>query len=451
MLEGTGFAAKETSLPMVVPTSRAEPAPRRRPWLLRWKRSVSESLSSEGLSYLLLIGAVFIGAMLRQVNLLLLLGGMLVGPLVLNWRLVAATLRGLEVRRRLPRSISAGDQLVATVELTNTRRRIGSWAVVLEEEVHAEGDPAWQPEAAPTVLFSYVPARQSRSVVYRGRLPRRGWYQFGPARVSTQFPFGLVRRSRMLDVTDRVLVYPRTGWLTPRWQARQHESFEGTHRVERRQSNASGDLYGVREWRHGDSRRWIHWRSSAKLGNLVVRQFEQNRNRDLALLVDLWQPAEPSVEDHENIELAVSFAATVVADMCRKGDSRLLLGITGVAPDLIGGSASASFMQEAMERLAVAVASDREQLFRLLEQTLAQVEPGTEIVVVGPRPFDIGNTAQYPNLWRLPHWRAMLRRLRVISTADDSLAEYFQIDKVAQHDAPAAGAPASARPQGVGA
>ena len=61
----------------------------------------------------------------------------------------------------------------------------------------------------------------------------------------------------------------------------------------------------------------------------MVLQFEQSRNRDVALLLDLWQPDQPTAADRENVELAVSFAATVVADLCRKGDSNVYLSTLG--------------------------------------------------------------------------------------------------------------------------
>ena len=51
----------------------------------------------------------------------------------------------------------------------------------------------------------------------------------------------------------------------------------------------------------------------------MVRQFDRQRNRDLAVLIELWQPEVPTAEQLENVELAVSFAATLVAEACRTG------------------------------------------------------------------------------------------------------------------------------------
>ena len=176
------------------------------------------------------------------------------------------------------------------------------------------------------MLFPYVPAGQSRKGAYRGRLVERGRYQFGPVRLSTRFPFGLFSRTITVGESETLIVLPRLGRLTEGWAARRLEAFAGADR-RRRRAGPEGDFYGVREWRSGDGRRLIHWRSSARLGKLVVRQFERPRSRDVAVVLDLWQPEPPAAEHLENVELAVSFAATVLADLCRKGGSNVYLAL----------------------------------------------------------------------------------------------------------------------------
>jgi uncharacterized protein (DUF58 family) len=392
--------------------------------LRRLQRRSGTRLSGEGWYYLLVLAFVLTAAMLRQMNLI----GMLVGPLLFSWRLVVATLAGLQVRRKVPPGICAGDLLVVNVELANTRKRLGGWAVTVEEHIRAEAGPGRGQTVRPTVFFLYVPARESRSAVYRGRLLQRGRYRFGPFRVSTRFPFGLFERRVTFEQTNMLTVTPRLGRLTKRWIARHHEEFEGTQRREQRHSRVTGEFYGVREWRPGDSRRWIHWRSSARHGTLVVRQFERQRNRDVALLVDLWQPDRPGPEDLENVELAVSFAATVVADLCRKGGSNVLLGTTGAEPEWMGGPASVALLQDAMQRLAVAEASSEDGLPALVDCALAQIEPGTEVVLVSTRAQDLADAKRFPMLWRDPARRAVARRIREINTSSDALSDYFQIE-----------------------
>jgi len=386
----------------------------------------------EGLYYLVVLALVFAGAMLREVNLLLILAGMLVGPVILNWRAMGVTLRGLEVQRKVPEGVCAGDLLVANVQLSNTRRYVGSWAVVVEEEIRREPSPNGnQPRREKPirtgVLFPYVPAGQSRNGAYHGRLPQRGQYRFGPLKISTRFPFGLFSRTIDLGQVRTLMVYPRLGRLTRAWETRHRESFAGAHRRERRHG-PEGDFYGVREWRTGDSRRWIHHRSSARVGKIVVRQFEQPRNHDVAVLVDLWQPKKPKQQHEENVELAVSFAATVVADLCRKGGTNLLLGTPGDEPEYVAGPASTQLLNDTMQRLAVAEAHQDDQLDKLLDGALQRIDQGTEIVLVGTRPIDLSDPTRFPSLWSDPNRRGMGRRIRCIDTSSEELNEYFQTE-----------------------
>ncbi len=385
----------------------------------------STTLCREGFFYLMVLAFVFAAAIIADMNLLMMLAGMLAGPLWFSRRLVRATLAGVEVRRRLPPGVCAGDTLVVGVEIENTRRRLGSWAVVVEEEIGRDAAESGA-IAAFRLFFSYVPAGQTRSRVYRGRLVQRGRYRFGPMRISTRFPFGFFRHARTVDQSDVLTVYPRLGRLTQQWLRRHHVSFEGADRRERRHGGVSGDFYGVRPWRDGDSRRMIHWRSSARHGALVVRQFEQQRNRDLAVVVELWQPAVPRPEHLEHVELAVSFAATVVAEACRRGGSDLIVGTTARPDECLRGPASAALLRDVMEGLALAEADREDRLARLLDTVLATVDRGTEVVLISTRPTDLADARRFAHLWRDPGRRALMPQIRTINTASEALQEYFE-------------------------
>ncbi|MEA1952018.1 MAG: DUF58 domain-containing protein, partial [Planctomycetota bacterium] len=289
------------------------------------------------------------------------------------------------------------------------------------------------------VYFPYVPAGQSRKQVYRGRLSRRGRYRLGPLRVSTRFPFGLMRRAATMGRSDSILIYPRLGRLTRRWQERQYESFEGGRRQRQRYHRAEGEYYGVREWRDGDSRRAIHWRSSARMGRLVVRQFEQPHSRDLALLVDLWQPHETVADDADKVEELVSFAATVVADFCRQGNANLLLATSGQTPRHVSGPASVALLQDAMEQLAVADAGGGagdadgdDRLCAMLEQVVDEIDPVAEVVLVSTRRPNLAGDKRMADLWGSAARRAIFRRIRIVN----DLAEYFQLEETAQNREP---------------
>ena len=382
-------------------------------------------ICTEGWYYLVVLAFVLGGALLRNMNLLLVLFGMMASPLVLNWRLVRATLARLEVKRKLPKSVSAGDLLVVELEAVNPRRRLGSWAVAAEDCIQRDGDGDSTRPIVGRVLFPHVPAGQSRRETYRGRLTQRGRYRFGPLRVSTRFPIGLVRMTTTLDQPQTLLVYPRLGRLTRRWQ-RLHQSADvGASHVQRRQGLLEGDFYGLRDWRKGDSRRWIHWRTSARRQTPAVRQFEQRRNQDLALIVELWQPDRPDARQRENVELAVSFAASIVSDLCRRGGRSLSVGLAAAAPRHDHGPASLGLAREVLESLAVAEASSDDRLPEVICTALDAIRQGTNTIVVSTRPVDWADTDRFAKLWSNPRQRAWIGRIQWIDVGRPELADYF--------------------------
>ena len=382
----------------------------------------------EGAYYLMMLVVLFGGAMVSEANLLMALAGMLCGPLLIGWRLLAVSMKRLDARRTVPHGVCAGDLLVVNVSLTNKRPRMASWAVAAEDRLRRENKSGRRHTIRPTVYFSHVPSGETRNQAYRGRLLERGRYVFGPLKVSTRFPFGLFRRTIVCRDTDALTVYPRLGRLTRAWTSRHQEAFEGIQRRQQQYSRSSGDYYGVREWQSGDSLRRIHWRSSARHGHLIVRQFEPHGNRDMAVLVDLWQPDKPDTEALQNVELAVSFAATLVADVCRRGGSNLSLGIGGPAPELTSGPVSAGLLEGTMERLAVATAASEDHLPKLLETALGGIEGGAEVVLVSTRPVDLTDRSRFGPLWDDPIRSGMAGRIRVVDTSKSELTELFQIE-----------------------
>ncbi len=390
------------------------------------------SITREGWCYAIVMTLVFAAALVQEVNLLVALAAMLAGPLLLGRFMAVFSLRGLQVRRKAPHGVCAGDLLVSRVALSNSRRSVGSWAVLVEEEIHRDalgdaGRRRKEKSLHTSVFFPYLPAGRMRQAAYRGRLARRGRYRLGPLRVSTRFPFGLFCHTLTVAESESLLVFPRLGRLTRGWAQRRREAFAGSNRREQR-PGADGDFYGVRPWRSGDSRRWIHWRTSARAGKLVVRQFEQPRNRDVVLLLDLWQPDRPEAADRANVELAVSFAATIIADLCRKGDSNVYLSVGDHRAECAGGPASPALLQEMMEQLATIEGHSRDDLADVLAQAERRAGSAAELVLIATRRVDLDDPARWGRLAGDAALRAMLRRVRAIDVSSPELGRFFRME-----------------------
>jgi uncharacterized protein (DUF58 family) len=218
----------------------------------------------------------------------------------------------------------------------------------------------------------------------------------------------LVKATAKLKHFQRVVVWPRLGRLAPSWLGLLDSRRLGRQTTQHRQGPIDGDYYGLREWRPGDSKRWIHWRTTAKLGKLAVRQFEQQQNQDLALVLDLWLPANPRDEDQGRVEVAVSFAATLVDELARRGGSRLTIALAARQRGHWSAAASPLFARQSLERLALVDAAAENRLAETLSEVVTGLPLGTQVVVISTRGSLLGSLGRSePFAARHRHQRAL--------------------------------------------
>jgi uncharacterized protein (DUF58 family) len=145
------------------------------------------------------------------------------------------------------------------------------------------------------------------------RIPtdRRGVVTVGPARTVRADPIGLMRREIVWSQTVELHVHPRTVSIAA-LSTGFIRDLEGSPTRDLTASDIA--FHALREYVPGDDRRFIHWKSSAKTGTFMVRQFEETRRSRLMVLLDL----EPGAyADEMEFELAVSAAASVGARAIR--------------------------------------------------------------------------------------------------------------------------------------
>ncbi|WP_409047997.1 DUF58 domain-containing protein [Microbacterium sp. HA-8] len=160
--------------------------------------------------------------------------------------------------------------------------------------------------------------------------PRRGIIPVGPPTAVRTDPIGLMRREHAWDDVHRLYVHPRTA-AVPSTSAGLIRDLEG--HPTRRLVDADMSFHAIREYAAGDTRRQIHWKSTAKTGRLMVRQFEESRRSRMAIVlgVDVLEYA-----DEDEFELAVSAAASLGAQAVR--DGRDLDVVTGAeVPRAVSG------------------------------------------------------------------------------------------------------------------
>src|SRR5690606_23186981 len=112
------------------------------------------------------------------------------------------------------------------------------------------------------VFMTRIPARQEAEETYVCVFPKRGLYQFGKLRIATRFPFGLIERVLSHVEDGEILVLPAIVDVENVMRSARTELGEQEAHVKGRGMG----LYGIREYRQGESARDIHWKVSARSG-----------------------------------------------------------------------------------------------------------------------------------------------------------------------------------------
>jgi uncharacterized protein (DUF58 family) len=321
-----------------------------------------------------------LGGAVRGLNLLVILAGLMVGILLMQWRFCRATLPGLTVRRFLPPEAYAGTPFKVRFHITNHRIWLPAWLVRLEDRIRAPALLSKGSEAVCSVAI--VRPKISEVAQYECRIARRGTYEFGPVRLATGFPFGLLNAWQNTTTRARMVVYPKMAALAPNWSGMIENRREGLTASRNSSGPNDGEFFGIRSWRNGDSRRWIHWRTTARLGELAVRQFEQRNRTQLSLVLDPYLPPDQSDED---LERAISIAAAMVHELSLMNTNRLSIGIADSRAAALCSNRVTDFRHAALESLALVQGSEHPRLAETMVNVLADGNPKWPILIVSPR------------------------------------------------------------------
>jgi uncharacterized protein (DUF58 family) len=154
-----------------------------------------------------------------------------------------------------------------------------------------------------------VPARSTRQWLAKVTLTRRGSYRLGPLRVRTGDPFGLFSSEMTVGAATSIVVFPEVVAL-PHWRL-PPSPIDGTTPMKRRYEAATPLVSGVRPYVHGDAINRIHWLSSARHGELHVKEFDLEQAADLWILLDLDRGVHAGIGTDASVETAVTIAASV--------------------------------------------------------------------------------------------------------------------------------------------
>jgi uncharacterized protein (DUF58 family) len=182
----------------------------------------------------------------------------------------------------------------------------------------------------PRLVLERLGAHQASSVAYSVRADVRGRYEVGPLVVRLTDPFGLCELSRSFTTLDRLTVIPQ---VVPLPTVRLAGEYAGTGESRARAVAVHGDDdAATREYRHGDDLRRVHWRSTARVGELMVRREEQPWESRVTIVLDTRAAGHRGEGPTASFEWAVSAAASIALHLRHSGYKLRL--VTGVGMDV---------------------------------------------------------------------------------------------------------------------
>lgn len=336
----------------------------------------------EGAVYLLIMIALFVGSLIGRNNPLMMVFAVMAGPFIMNGWFTFTMLKGLKVSRELPERIMAGEPFTVSLTLGNPKSWMSVWLMLLR-------DAATHPAGAvlPEVLFVRVSPASQRRGHYQLQLNERGVYRFGPVNISTRFPLGLVQRGLTLETPGQLLVYPRLGRLHPEWRRQAQHAVELISHVRPQVGTYHDELHRLREYRAGDDPRRIHWPTTARMNELMVCDYQESRDRDLVVIVDAWVPERPERQDHDRVELALRFAATIVMDQLHSyRGSSLRARIVGKQIFEWSGGGGEHHTDELLDGFALAESSSRSMPGDLIAGLELEDLGQRRTIIITPRP-----------------------------------------------------------------
>lgn len=273
---------------------------------------------------------------------------------VLAWLVLRRTDREVWVRRNVSDlQVEAGDTAQVEVQVGNAGRRTG--LLLMEEEL-----PPALGERQRFVVEPLAPGART-TLRYLVRTENRGRYPLGPMHVRVADPIGMVDLDKTLPSTTSILVTPRTEPLpqiplTGRWAG------AGDNRTRDLLGGGSPDVT-IREYRLGDDLRRIHWPSSARVDQLMVRREEQQWQSRCTLLIDNRRISHRGYGADSSMETAVRAAASIMRNLVALDFEVRLVSATGRSSSHgWHQGARGATLPEQLERLALMAMTRDEQL-----------------------------------------------------------------------------------------
>ena len=284
------------------------------------------------------------------------------------------TAGGLRLRRETRSDwVQVGDRLRERFVVSNSSR----WPVLWVETDDSSNLPGYQASRVESVTSRNGTAWWDAQAVCR----RRGLYTLGPVVMRTGDPFGLFSATWTDASTKTFLVYPPIvdlpGLDLPRG------TFAGAARSSFRTQDVTTNVSGIREYLPGDTLSRIHWLSTARRGELIVKEFDLEPSGNLWIVLDLDASVQAGKDEESTEEYGVSVAASLAFKMLEQNKTVGLIAY-GEQQVVLPPDRGRRQLGHILRALATAKASGSYPLDRVVTQLGSSFGRGMTITVITP-------------------------------------------------------------------
>ena len=276
-------------------------------------RRRSIRLTSEGTRFLLFTFGIGLAAINTGNNLFYLLLAMMLSLIMISGLLSEHCLRRLEFRRHVPDLVMANEPTTLTLSITNRNRHLPSFSLHLLDVIEGQ-------DVDRGLAIHLLPPQSSVLLSYPLLATKRGWVRFEGIRTQTLFPFGLFLKKGFYFAEAHLLVSPPIKPLTLRFVDELVSEGQGQSLSRRGHGT---QLYNLRLYQPGDDSRAIHWMTTARTSQLIVRETEAEDQRRITIVLSIVAP-----EDREPLfERSVTFVASLLWQLTERAyPVRLIVG-----------------------------------------------------------------------------------------------------------------------------
>ncbi len=327
---------------------------------------------------------LFLVAWNRNINLLYGMFAILSSLIILSHLLPRYSINGLTVTRTIQPAAFEDDEVDVKVCIEKN-----AWTKGYMIEITDTVPSAASSLRNPMLFVAQLPVKKKREYSYKTVCFKRGVYTVGPMTVSSSYPLGISSASKPAGGDGETFtVYPKlfsiaalpllTGTAMP---------MSGTEVMAK--SGGNEDFFGTREYRHGDSLKFIHWPSTARHGHLIVKEFEMRASTEITVLIDLHKDSCSGSGRETTLEYAVKIAGSIAQYALGRGHHVQLVGY-GEQPHIVPSSRGMDQLALILESLAQVQADGSVPYHQAIIRSAGLLRDGETIILIFSRlDFDL--------------------------------------------------------------